>query len=396
MFCEALKRMRRIGILATLCILAWIAYRYFIVAGVIHANTTYVLKVESSTFDGPTNMQLVEIILNLTQNNATNYDNETVDIIYRDKEITHYSRIFTETDRMEVPLKFCSQIGSRDKYKESKLFRQLQECYKAIEYPSSRMKIASRNLRLIRDAFRRDALPIVMIYGSIIGSTRYHTRTPYDSDYDLAVPESHWDRMEQIIMKLASNPANSMRLLNMRKVTGNTQVGIACEGNDSWRDPATWKHFNNSITISKGIPIANNWEAYPKMMETCAFYVDMYRMPDSHPFFMNPSNGRIFYRPIEGTIFRTFVNYKDYLENHYGVSMDMCVPKPSYLLAGRLRNIPSYCSDLNVPCVWLDFMYPLIYSFTLPDSPYKYEVGFESHPNATCKIKSVYYYRKDW
>ena len=104
----------------------------------------------------------------------------------------------------------------------------------------------------------------------------------------------------------------------------------------------------------------------------------------------------IFYRPIEGTIFRSYVNYKDYLKSHYKVSMDMCVPKPHYLLAGHFRNKPSYCNDIRVPCSWLDFMYPRLYTFTLPNSSYFYEVGFESNPNGSCKMRSIYYYRKDW
>ena len=132
------------------------------------------------------------------------------------------------------------------------------------------------------------------------------------------------------------------------------------------------------------------------MMSPCAFYIDVYSQPDGHFYFMKLPNGSTYYRPIEGVIFPTLTDYKEYLENIYRVNLNLCVPKTSYLLESKYHALPDYCKAMNVPCAWLDFMYPRVFSFSLQSSLYNYEIGFENYPNRKCKVKSIYYYRKDW
>lgn len=353
----------------------------------------YSLKLSDICIEKSTDDEVTRQVLRLTSESLTPPVDMNVDVIYRNNKVAFYSRTLRESERLSAPRNWCSQNNATGEFRSLQIVRQIRQCFKAIPVSASDQETISITLRLIRDAFRNKSCPLVMTYGSLLGSLRYHTRMPFDCDYDMAVPSSKWAHVEQIFLELASQPANQMRMINFRPVTGCMQIGLACQQNDSWRYPESWALFNGAITFRNGVPIGHSWQPYKAMMGECAAYLDIYQKDDKDLHLLAFNDGTVPYRPIEGTLFRTLITPVEFLEETYDSRLNVCVPKHSYLHRGSFYYLPKYCTRMSIPCTWLDTIYPRVYAFRTPDNRFIYEVGLESHPNASCWIRSIYYYR---
>ncbi|CDS36805.1 conserved hypothetical protein [Echinococcus multilocularis] len=330
----------------------------------------------------------------LAKETSTTSSDNNVDVIYQNNEVVFFLRTLHKSERLNAPMNWCHQNNVTEKSNSSQIIHKVQQCFEAIAISDSARKAIAATLRLIRDAFRNESVPLVMTYGSLLGSLRYHARMPFDCDYDMAVPFSKWAHVRRIFLRLASEPANQMRMIDFRAVTGCMQIGIACGRNESWRDPTSWGSFNGTMTFQDGVPVGHGWLPYKTLMGACMSYMDIYPKADNDPHLLALSDGVTSYRPIEGTLFRTLTTPIRFLENTYDSSLNVCVPKYSYLHKGSFHHLPQDCTGMRVPCSWLDSTYPRVYAFSAPDNDFTYEVGLESYQNRSCWIHSIYYYRK--
>ncbi|KAM7539504.1 hypothetical protein Aperf_G00000038135 [Anoplocephala perfoliata] len=294
-------------------------------------------------------------------------DTPNIDIISTEGKVRYVSRVLEKPNMVVVPHQWCGDEEMIKIFTSSADSQQIMECYKAIENTQDDYQMIVQSLRIIRDAFKLENVMIVMTYGSLVGSIRYHRRTPFDCDYDLVIRRSDQSRAERIFYKLALNSDNRMRILDFIPVTGCIKIGLACPPNDSWRNPDFWKSFNNSLTFRDGIPVAGDWDHFKDIIGVCGIYVDIYIFDDDDVHFRTLEDGSVLYRPIEGTLFRTISEPMTFLESVYMSSVQMCIPKCSYFWHGEFRTLPEYCSAVTIPCAWLDGVYPRVYSFSIPE-----------------------------
>nr|CDS33821.1 hypothetical transcript [Hymenolepis microstoma] len=332
-----------------------------------------------------------EAILQLALGNESTCNNPDIDVMFVGNKVKYFSRVLAKEKAIIVPREWCSNLGAKEVFDSSPVAQKLRECYKANIHLETELESIARSLRLLRDSFQRESIPLVMTYGSLLGSLRYHHRTPFDSDYDMSVRKVDWRRIEQILTKHAFNSSNRMRIFDFRPVTGCLQLGLACKMDDSWRDPTLWTSFGNKVTFSKGFPEAHSWDPYKAFMSDCGVYVDFYTIASNSAQLKTYPDGAVLYRPIEGTLFRTVTNYQFFLENCYQSSIEICVPKTKFYWRGEFNNLPEYCKDMSVPCAWLDTIYPRVYKIDVPEKGLKVEVGLKNSAESECVARSIFY-----
>ncbi|KAM7540593.1 hypothetical protein Aperf_G00000038143 [Anoplocephala perfoliata] len=348
-------------------------------------------KFNWSSLNDSTEYHLVgQKILHLINVSVISKDDLSIDAVYVEDQVRYISRVLEPPNMLVVPHQWCGDEEMRKNLTSSTFSEIIMECYKAIENTQDDYQMIVQSLRTIRDAFKLENVTIVMTYGSLIGSIRYHRRTPFDSDYDLVIRRSDQQRAERIFYKLAVNSDNRMRILDFIPVTGCIQIGLACPLNDSWRNPDFWKSFNNSLTFRDGIPVASNWDPYKDLIGVCGIYVDIYIFDDDDVHFQTFEEVSILHRPIEGTLFRTLSEPMTFLKSVYRSSVKMCIPKNNYFWHGEFRTLPEYCSAAIIPCAWLDGVYPRVYSFSIPEQDGNVEVGLERSPEGACLARSIF------
>uniref|UniRef100_A0A7E4SND3 PAP-associated domain-containing protein n=2 Tax=Echinococcus granulosus TaxID=6210 RepID=A0A7E4SND3_ECHGR len=202
--------------------------------------------------ENPTDKEVMKQVRRLAKKTPITFSDNNVDVIYQSNEVVFFLKTLHKSERLNAPMNWCHQNNVPEKSNSSQIIHKVQQCFEAIAISDSARKTIAATLRLIRNAFRNESVPLVMTYGSLLGSLRYHTRMPFDCDYDMAVPFSKWAHIRRIFLRLASEPANQMRMIDFRAVTGCMQIGIACGRNESWRDPTSWSSFNGTITFQDG------------------------------------------------------------------------------------------------------------------------------------------------
>ncbi|KAM7540594.1 hypothetical protein Aperf_G00000038143 [Anoplocephala perfoliata] len=318
-------------------------------------------------------------------------DTPNIDIIHTEGKVRYFSRVLEPPDMVVVPRQWCGDEEVRKLFNSSTVSQKFMECYKANENTQDDYQMIVRSLRIIRDAFRLENVTIVLTYGSLVGSVRYHRRTPFDDDYDLVFRRSDQQRAERIFYKLALNSDNRMRILDLGPAGRCMQIGLACPLNDSWRNPDFWKSFNNSLTFRDGIPVASNWDPYKDIIGVCGIFIDIMPFDDNDVHFQTLEDGSVLYRPIEGTLFRTLSDPVAFLESEYKSNIQICIPKSLYLWQGKNCSLPKHCNNVTIPCAWLDSVYPRVYSFSIPEIDGNFEVGLETSPEGACLVRSIFY-----
>uniref|UniRef100_A0A5K3G1Y8 PH domain-containing protein n=1 Tax=Mesocestoides corti TaxID=53468 RepID=A0A5K3G1Y8_MESCO len=95
-------------------------------------------------------------------------------------------------------------------------------------------------------------------------------------------------------------------------------------------------------------------------------------------------------RPLEGTLFRVFHGARSYLENYYGSSLNVCVPRTPMMRRGNVRHLPDKCKQMTVPCSTLDKLYPRVFRFNASDDSTVYEFDLQSDETQRCWVRTVF------
>uniref|UniRef100_A0A915EUM0 Uncharacterized protein n=1 Tax=Echinococcus canadensis TaxID=519352 RepID=A0A915EUM0_9CEST len=164
----------------------------------------------------------------------------------------------------------------------------------------------------------RLSLELTVLRNASVAPIEYHTRMPFDCGYDMAVPSSKWAHIQRLFLRLASKPANQMRMIDFRAVTGCMQIGIACGQNESWRV----RQVGVRSTVIAGFPIKRRWVL---VLFTWTFIQWQ----------------------IEATLFQTLTTPIQFLENTYHSNLDVCVPKYFYLHKGSFHLLPQGCTGMS-------------------------------------------------
>lgn len=98
-------------------------------------------------------------------------------------------------------------------------------------------EMTTRSLRLIRNAFATAGIPLFIVFGSYLGSIRYHNRMPFDVDYDLSYFDTDKSKVEALLMRLAFESKNEMRTFGSSVFWSSTKVGLVCGQSMWWRKP---------------------------------------------------------------------------------------------------------------------------------------------------------------
>ncbi|VDO03989.1 unnamed protein product [Rodentolepis nana] len=186
---------------------------------------------------GVSNFNAQEKILQLALGNESTFNDPDIDVILVGTKVMYFSRVLRKEKAIIVPKEWCSNLGAKQVLTSSPVAQKLMECYKPNINLENEADSITKSLRLLRDSFRRENIPLVMTYGSLLGSLRYLRRTPFDSDYDMSVRNDDWPRIEKILTKHAFNSSNRMRIFDLRPADANLKLGLACAKNGSWRDP---------------------------------------------------------------------------------------------------------------------------------------------------------------
>ncbi|VUZ47200.1 unnamed protein product [Hymenolepis diminuta] len=341
----------------------------------------------------PAQNETVRRILTLINTSHDQSANEDTDILHLNNQLAFYFRRLQMKEWIRAPSHWCIGNTPVDSLNSNDT---VFECFKRLPISEESSQQIAKSLRLIRNAFKEAKVDVILTYGSLLGSLRYHTRMPYDSDYDLAIAQKDWKRVKQIFLNLASNLANRMRMIDFRPVTGCVQIGLACVNNDDWNDPNTWKSYDSSIIFRKDIPVIMNWSAYRAIMTDCAVYMDIYIKHNSDLIFQYfRNNCEVSYRPIDGSLFPTINNPREYLSDTYKSDLEICIPKVSYLLQGKFHHLPEHCHSMQPPCTRLDSIFPRNFALSVKQSPYIYEVGLSTKTGkGDCWVRSIFAYEK--
>lgn len=346
------------------------------------------ISISSEIVIDPAHNASVKRILEIFKADQRPSSTSEADTIYQDGQLQFYFRNLSKNDWIRAPDRWC--FGNTPQG----LDKTISDCFKRVPIPDAKREPIAKALRIIRDTFREAGVKLVMTYGALLGSLRYHTQMPFDSDYDFAIKNSDWKKVLRIFDNLSLNSSNHMRVVDFRKVTGCVQIGLACENNDKWRDPEILRQYPSLIALHRGILQVLDWTAYRDVMEDCTVYIDLYGLPNFDLHFDSfRYNAVVPYRPLEGTLFATIDHAKEYLSKLYNADVDVCVPKDCYLLNGYFHCIPEYCKSLKVPCITLDGIYPRNLVFTVPNCYYTFEAGLSTNKNE-CWIRSIFAYKK--
>ncbi|VDN98616.1 unnamed protein product [Rodentolepis nana] len=340
---------------------------------------------------GVSNFNAREKILQLALGNESTSNNPDIDVMLVGAEVMYFSRVLRTEKAIIVPKEWCSNLGAKQTFNSSPVAQKLMECYKPNIHLENETESIAKSLRLLRDSFQRENIPLVMTYGSLIESLRYHRRSPFDSDYDMSVRQDDWPRIEKILTKHAFNTSNRMRIFDLRPAAANLKLALACAINDSWRDPTLWTSFGNKLKFSNGYPVALNWAPYKAFMSDCGVYIDFYINGSDNEQFKAYPDGTVLYRPIEGILLQTVINCLPFLESVYHSSIELCMSKTDYYWKGELTSFPEYCTNMSVPCAWLDTIYPRVYKFDVPEKGLKMEVGLVNTLDGECLVRSIFY-----
>lgn len=341
----------------------------------------------------PAQNEPVRRILTLINTSHGQSANEGTDILHRNNQVAFYFRRLQKKEWIRAPSHWCIGNTSVDSLNANDT---VFECFKRLPISEESSQQTAKSLRLIRNAFKEAKVDVILTYGSLLGSLRYHTRMPYHSDYDLAIAQKDWKRVKEIFLNLASNLTNRMGMIDFRQMTGCVQIGLACVNNDNWNNPNTWKSYDSSIIFHKSVPVIMNLRAYRAIMTDCAVYIDIYIKSKSDFIFQSfRNNWEVSYRPIDGTLFPTINNPKEYLTDFYKSDLEVCIPKVSYLLQGKFHHLPVHCHSMQPPWTQLDSIYPRNFALSVKQSPYIYEVGLSTKTGkGDCWVQSIFAYKK--
>ncbi|VDD83111.1 unnamed protein product [Mesocestoides corti] len=324
-------------------------------------------------------------IIRLAEEAKSLDDAASVDIVHAGTNATYVLRTLARGEFIEAPDRWCSGKAGKPK---KHVIPYLRTCFpEVLKLNKTRIR---ETLRLVRDKFRSAGIPTVITYGSLMGSLRYHRRMPFDCDYDLLVHQADRDRAMQAVLQLAQNPDNRMRIYDLQSMTGCVQIGLDCKPDTDWLKPETWREFGSGVEFHKGIPVGRTWKAYPALMGECAINLDIFVSTHDDVVMERLEEYTPLYRPLEGTLVRVFEGGREYLENYYGSSLDVCIPKSPQSIRGVVHSLPKPCRRLQVPCDDLDVLYPRIVRFSSPDNATIYEVGLEVDSGGRCWINSVF------
>ncbi|VDD81608.1 unnamed protein product [Mesocestoides corti] len=293
-----------------------------------------------------------------------------------------------QTEFIRAPAKWC---GGNDTQGTFNISSTLRTCFPEIVISDN--LTVKKSLRLMRDTLALSGIRYAMTFGSFLGSLRYHGRMPFDCDFDLLVHWKDHKRALQALLQLASDPTSQMRVIDLTPAGANAKVGLACGRSTLWMNPDNWTEFGSSVTFDNGIPTGYSWKPFLKMTKSCEIYVDIYA--NAHDYFVlgRSSEPQPIYRPLEGTLFRIFEGARGFLEDHYGVSLDMCMPKTPLMVRGQFKHLPRNCPQLMVACTTLDALYPRVFKFEVANPPALYEVGLKLDKEGKCWIHSVFLIR---
>lgn len=286
--------------------------------------------------------------------------------------------------------------------------RIMTECFSKRRVDRRAHQKVVRSLRQLRDAFASANIPLFAIFGSYLGSIRYHRRMPFDYDYDFAYLHTDKPKVEALLMKLSSEPSNEMRAFGSTLSWSNTKIGLACGRSTWWMYQLPWNILYGRQAVFNGSWLQmHTYHPVPFALMPCATYVDLYNISLSNstggslqvkstPIEMPLraiSDRNLEYRPLEGTLFRVPGGSKAFQERVYNSSLEMCVPKEGIQLdKGRALHHEDFkCNSLQIPCRLLDRIYPRVYKVSFPEMPGSFELGLDYNRLGKCVIKSVFY-----
>ncbi|VDN13543.1 unnamed protein product [Dibothriocephalus latus] len=322
-----------------------------------------------------------------------------------------YLRTFEEPFFLPVPKPWClssSQNKLTVTYKSREidtswlskdLIKTVVACCFADKDPDAQARMKLRHsLRLFRDSFEEGNVTLIMTFGSMLGSLRYHQRMFYDVDYDFSVDDQDMERAISIMAKLSANSATEMRLIDARFSSANPKFGFLCGNDPGWR-----QRENLCIEKEESYVVCNSWAGILSVLRPCLFYVDLYwmRKDNSGSLSVNSVNTKFAledvltsdYRPLDGTLFRSVRNFERYAEAIYDSSIQMCVPKTGKLGAnGEWFKITGDsnpdCTDFALPCAYIDKLHPRTYMLT--NGGNRIELGLRWLNSGECVAYSVF------
>ncbi|BHF76415.1 hypothetical protein SprV_0501951300 [Sparganum proliferum] len=323
-----------------------------------------------------------------------------------------YLRTFEELDAPSVPKSWCQ--SSSPKYgpimyknqiiKHRRLSKQLLDavvhsCFTADRNQSAHSRTKLRHsLRRLSNAFEEANISLIMTYGPMLGSLRYHQCMFNDVDYDFLVNEHDMESAVGILARLSANASAEMRLLDTRTSYGMLKFGFLCGDDPLWR-----QRDKRCVEMNGSYVVCGSVEATAALLSPCQYYADFYWMRRSdHDEIRAYTVNTIFaqtdvlhsdYRPLDGTLFRYVRNFDRYAEDIYGTPISMCVPKSGKL--GQIDELPEfileeglYCTYFAVPCVYIDKTHPRVH--TLTDGAKKIEVGLRWLESGECSVYSLF------
>ncbi len=355
-------------------------------------------------------------------NQLPSHPTPSVDFI-RDKNGTllAVSRLLNHYEAIKAPSSWCGSNNDTSgefsiKSKKRKISelspqhwdRLLTKCFPDYRLNRRNDETVRQSLRTIRDAFQSAGIPLYLTFGSVLGSTRYQRRMPYDVDYDMWYMKSDAKRVGRLLHNLSTDPQNEMRAFNITLSWANIKIGLGCGKSSWWRHPFYWIFFGNQITLSdNAIPQMHTFHPATFALHFCSSYIDLYglwkeapaknsyKIKGCKPELPESSLQELTYTSIEGTIFQTIRASRPFLEKIYDSSLDVCVPKEDiHPKKWQLFHSEAFsCSDIEVPCSLLDRRFPRVHGFTNKDRglPGRYEVGLQLDRFGQCMIRSLFY-----
>ncbi|VDM00124.1 unnamed protein product [Schistocephalus solidus] len=322
-----------------------------------------------------------------------------------------YLRTFEEPYLLTVPKSWCLpsnqttlSITSWNRkiqipgHSESLLNAFMRSCF-VDKDPNAHNRLKLRHsLRLLRNAFEEGNVQIIITFGSMLGSLRYHQRMFYDVDYDFLVHEQDMERAVGILAKLSANASTEMRLIDARGCYGMPKFGFLCGSDPIWR-----QREKQCIEKNASYVVCNSRVATETLLRPCLFYADFYWMRKNNHGTINFCTATITfdpedvmnsdYRPLEGTLFRSILNFDRYVKANYGSPSSMCVPKTDQV--GESKELSTFfmkhhvtCADFEVPCVYIDKNHPR--NYVLTDGRNEIELGLHWLKSGECAASSLF------
>ncbi|VDN21363.1 unnamed protein product [Dibothriocephalus latus] len=324
-------------------------------------------------------------------------------------ELVAYLRTFDEPFHLTVPKALClsdSQDNHTFTYWKRRVHpRRLSEslindvaagCF-VDKDPNAQDSIKLRDsLRLLRNSFEEHNVPFIMVFGSMLGSLRYHQRMFYDIDYDFLVNAWDSERAVRIFAKLSANASTEMRLIDSRSCWGMPKFGLMCGNDPGWR-----KRYKRCIEKDNSYVVCPTRDTTREAYAPCLFYVDLYWMFKHEKNTLSVLTVKtkfavedVFnsdYRPLDGTLFRSIRNFERYSEMVYGLPNDICVPKTGRLVT-NLSKLTVYkdldCSEFALSCIHINKRRPRAYVLT--NGRHRIELGLRWLKSGECAANSLF------